>query len=95
MNEGELEFRHALELLAGLGEFLGVEPGDLHEDAVAALGGNDWFAHPELVDPFADDLDGLIEGRRGDFLAVGADQTQKERSAALQVETETDFSPAE
>ena len=91
VNEGEFEFRHALELFFGLGELLRVEPGNLDQDAVAALGGNDWFAHPELVHAFADDLDGLVECRRGDFLPVLADQTEEERSATLQVETETDF----
>ena len=91
VNKGELEFRHALELLAGPGKLFRVEPGNLDQDAVAALGGNDWFAHPELVHAFADDLDSLVEGRRGDFLPVLADQTEEERSATLQVETETDF----
>ena len=68
-----------------------VEAGNLHKDAVATLRGDDRFADAELVDAFADDFDGLIEGGRGDFFTVFADETEEERCAPLQVETEADF----
>ena len=91
MNKGELQLGHALELFLGLRELLRVEPGNLHEDAVAALRGDDRFAHAELVHAFADDLDRLIQGGRRDFLTVFAYQAQEEGCSALQVEAEAGF----
>ena len=90
-HDGELELGDALELRLGFGCLFGVEPGDLDEDAVLALRGDDGFADAVLVHALADDLDGLVEEIRGDAGFRLRDEADQEGSATLEVQTEADF----
>ena len=69
---------------------VGREPGELDQDPIAALGLNHRFGHAELVDAFAQDLDGLAQfpagvRRVGQAGGVHLDQ---ERGAALQIQAQ-------
>ncbi len=77
MDQRELELGHARKLLARFLDLRGIEPGDLHQDAVIAYWANDRFAAAEIVDPLADHLDRLVEHALGYFL-LRADQPDEE-----------------
>ena len=63
-NRGELELRHALQFAFVVSICFGVQPWDLHEDALAALRRDDRFAHAVSVHAFSNYLDRLVrEGR--------------------------------
>ena len=61
VHDGEFEFRHTLELGFRLIELVGVEAGDLDQDAILALRSDDRFADAVLVHALADDFHCLIE----------------------------------
>ena len=91
VHDGKLQFRHALELgFCLLGLFV-VQTSDLNKDAILALRRNDRLADSVLIHALADDLHGLVEKVRRDAIFRLRHQTDQERSASLQVQTETNL----
>src|SRR5713101_3234653 len=61
INETKFEFGHARELITRFLNLGGIEPGNLDKNPIAADRTDDWFADAEVIDPFANDFDGLVE----------------------------------
>ena len=80
-----------MELALGVLGLLRVEAGDLHQDAVTPLRGDDRLADSVLIHALADDFHGLLQQVWGDAIFCRRHQSDQERSAALQIQSQADF----
>src|SRR6266480_3303860 len=77
-------------LLASIARFLnlcGIEPRNLNENSIVPNRTDNWFARAKVIDPFANDFDGLVEHALVHFF-VAALQPNKKGGAALNIEAE-------
>ena len=87
----ELELRHALQFALRGFDLLGVQPWNLHQDALAALGRDHRFAHAIGVHALSDHLDRLVEKVGRDRLISLRREFDEERCSALKIETQLDL----
>ncbi len=90
VNQTEFELRDTRELIARFLNLCGIEPRNLNENSIVPNRTDNWFARAKVIDPFANDFDGLVEHALVHFF-VAALQPDEEGRAALNVEAERDF----
>ena len=90
INQAELEFRHARELVPRLLNLRRVKAGNLDKNPIGADWTDNRFADSKNVDTLPNHLHGLIEHSFGDRLVAGHEPDQ-ERRAPLNIEAERDL----
>src|SRR5260370_576773 len=90
IDQAELEFRHARELVPRFLNLRGVQPGNLDQNPITPDRADDRFASAKVIHAFANDFHCLVKHAFRDR-RVAMHKPNQEGGAALNIETECDL----